>query len=763
MYYKLAQLVLTPGRRSQTVSEIYLAQPDSIKESLAGKLFILIEVEQNNSDSLKIINFLIDNINNNYYQNEKIYLREKISSLKVEHIFEASLAKTNKNLQEYLEKEKIRINPSLINVTVGILHEDMIHVANIGKNKVFLVYKSSSNSKTGNSVEDQNEYKAIDIVHDNKSGKNKAEYQAGKFFSNVVSGQIPEKGIFVFTNEALPEYVSNKQLIQIVTTLPPLSAVEQIKSMLTKINSYVSFLGIIIKSTSVERIEEKREPANISTQESINELNRTEESTENLLAPTGIVDSKKILSGLMARIFKSNDKQPSITKNNAALKDKIFVKKKNFVFLDKIWQKIKNAIIHLINIVFFLLKSLTSREKFSELTTQSKVKTSSFFSNFKYSLFGLNKKSKTLLTIIIACFGIFIISISYSSYSGKQESLKLEYKNAVAQIEQKQNQTDAFLLYNNEDGAKKILNEIEELLKNFPQNTDEQKAKYQEIKSKTEGQLERVRKVAKINDSQEVANFLNLNSNAQAQNLAYLPDLNKIYAGDSSQKTIYIVDISQNLVTPITGFAQPIASLLFPAITKEKSIYYLNNDNVAIFDATKEEIVNIKIELKTSSDKITGANNYNNKLYLLVPSENKIYKYDKNGSSFSTPQNWLTENVDLADSVDLTIDGNIYVLKKNGTIIKLLKGKLQNFSLENVEPAIEQATKFVMLPDQNFIYILESTKNRLVVFNKNGQLIKQYQSDQWKDLKDVVVDEKNKTIYLLNGNSIIKFAAQHIK
>jgi len=492
-------------------------------------------------------------------------------------------------------------------------------------------------------------------------------------------------------------------------------------------------------------------------------LNRTEESTENLLAPTGIVDSKKILSRLIAKFFKSGDKQPSTAKNNAALKDKIFVKKKNFIFLDKIWQKIKNALIYLANMVFFLLKSLTNREKFSELTAQSKVKTNDFFTNFRSSLFGLNKKSKTLLAVIIVCFGIFIVSISYSGYSGKQESLRLEYENAVSQIEQKQNQTDAFLLYNNEDGAKKILNETEELLKNFPQNSDEQKTKYQEIKTKIEGQLERVRKVIKINDSQEVANFLNLNSNAQAQNLVYLPDLKKIYAGDSSQKSIYIVDISQNLVTPITGFAQPIASLLFPSATKEKNIYYLNNDNLAIFDATKEEIANVKIELKTSVDKIAGTNNYNNKLYLLVPSDNKIYKYDKNGSSFSAPQNWLTENVDLADSVDLTIDGNIYVLKKNGTIIKLLKGKLQDFDLETVDPAIEQATKFVMLPDQNFIYVLEPIKNRLVVFNKNGQLIKQYQSDQWKDLKDVVADEKNKTIYLLNGNSVVKFAAQHIK
>jgi nucleoside diphosphate kinase len=97
MYYKIAQLMLTPGKKASTVSDIFIAQPDVIKESLAGKLFILFEIESKKVDSLKVINFLIDNINYHYYQSEKIILREKITSLKVEHIFEDALAKTNKN------------------------------------------------------------------------------------------------------------------------------------------------------------------------------------------------------------------------------------------------------------------------------------------------------------------------------------------------------------------------------------------------------------------------------------------------------------------------------------------------------------------------------------------------------------------------------------------------------------------------------------------------------------------------------------------
>ena len=60
MHYKISQLILTPGQKSSTISEIFLSQPDAQKENLGGKLWLLIEIEINKNNSLKIINFLIE-------------------------------------------------------------------------------------------------------------------------------------------------------------------------------------------------------------------------------------------------------------------------------------------------------------------------------------------------------------------------------------------------------------------------------------------------------------------------------------------------------------------------------------------------------------------------------------------------------------------------------------------------------------------------------------------------------------------------------
>ena len=327
MNYRLAQINLTPGKNAQTVNDVFVAQPDSYKESLAGKLFVLIEIDNTQTGCLKILNFLIDKLNFNYYQNEKIILKERLSSLKTEHIFETTLAKTNKDFEKFIKNEKIRLNIKAINITVGVIHKDTLYFSNQGKNKILLIHKTKTES---NKEEDQTNlnYKITDI-----SGQiNKEEKNKNKFFSNIISGHIPQKSFFFITNEALPEYISNKQLTQIISTLPPLSAIEQIKSLLLKINSYVSFLGIIIKKTALDNSASAQPLKASPSQDSISSLKKTEESTENLLSPSGIVNTGKWLK-IIKSIF--NKKTKTSTQINAGLKDKIYVKRKTFNLFQK--------------------------------------------------------------------------------------------------------------------------------------------------------------------------------------------------------------------------------------------------------------------------------------------------------------------------------------------------------------------------------------------------------------------------------------------
>ena len=61
-------------------------------------------------------------------------------------------------------------------------------------------------------------------------------------------------------------------------------------------------------------------------------------------------------------------------------------------------------------------------------------------------------------------------------------------------------------------------------------------------------------------------------------------------------------------------------------------------------------------------------------IYLLSPSNNQIYKYGRLRSKYSASSEY-NQDADLADSKAIAIDGDIYVLKKGGEIIRIFKSK----------------------------------------------------------------------------------------
>jgi hypothetical protein len=231
MYYKLASILLNgTEQKNDTSTEIFVAQTDSAKEALAGKVFMQLELNLKKSDALKLIEFIINYFTENYYNNERLLLREKMQSLKIEHIFEAALAKSNEALADFLEEEKIKFTPHNINAVIGVVHKDGIHFSTCGKVKALLLYKEKDKTPDGAKADGDGKasYKAMNIISKSEANSHSAQSN-NKIFASVINGQIPKHAYLVFSNEALSEYISDQQLTSVVTKLPPVSAAEQIK------------------------------------------------------------------------------------------------------------------------------------------------------------------------------------------------------------------------------------------------------------------------------------------------------------------------------------------------------------------------------------------------------------------------------------------------------------------------------------------------------------------------------------------------------
>ncbi len=78
MYYKIASLVLNTGKHQTGSREVYVAQPDAVKENLAGKLFLLAEIDGKKMDLKKVIDFVISSLDDFIIMMRRFFYRIRL-------------------------------------------------------------------------------------------------------------------------------------------------------------------------------------------------------------------------------------------------------------------------------------------------------------------------------------------------------------------------------------------------------------------------------------------------------------------------------------------------------------------------------------------------------------------------------------------------------------------------------------------------------------------------------------------------------------
>lgn len=119
-------------------------------------------------------------------------------------------------------------------------------------------------------------------------------------------------------------------------------------------------------------------------------------------------------------------------------------------------------------------------------------------------------------------------------------------------------------------------------------------------------------------------------------------------------------------------------------------------------------------------------------LYLLDPSNGLLWKYARTGDNYSRGISQVDQvDVNLTGAIDLAIDGHIYVLLKDGAVVKLLRGKPDTaFVVADIPKTIEPSTFVALTTDEStdtlFVLAAATSGARVVVLDKNGNYLKQY-------------------------------------
>lgn len=113
-------------------------------------------------------------------------------------------------------------------------------------------------------------------------------------------------------------------------------------------------------------------------------------------------------------------------------------------------------------------------------------------------------------------------------------------------------------------------------------------------------------------------------------------------------------------------------------------------------------------------------------IYLLDAANNEIWSYRATADGFSSPARKNTVKSDIKDAHGMVVDGNIYILKSNGEVIKTYGGSPRTFALKNLPDGLGSATKILTNIAQDHVYFLFPQGRSIVKTDKRGLYIKQY-------------------------------------
>lgn len=143
--------------------------------------------------------------------------------------------------------------------------------------------------------------------------------------------------------------------------------------------------------------------------------------------------------------------------------------------------------------------------------------------------------------------------------------------------------------------------------------------------------------------------------------------------------------------------------------------------------------------------------------YVLDPSENQIWKYERRRTGYSGASAY-NQDANLADTISFTIDGSIYLLGADGGITKLFRGKRTDYNWQNL-PSVEfvgNKLRIYTSAELDSLYVLDPDNARILVFAK-GDRYATYRKQILYDLEDVrdfTVDSSGQKAQIMTKDKI---------
>ncbi len=361
----------------------------------------------------------------------------------------------------------------------------------------------------------------------------------------------------------------------------------------------------------------------------------------------------------------------------------------------------------------------------------------------KFAQFSRTKKFFLIsaLVLLVALIANIAIGAHYKSVRAKAEQIK----NTFAAIGNNLNNVNASYLYGDEANATAALKNIQDQINTL-----------NDLNPTQQQELDNINKqVAELRDKIERKESLEPTAVATLSSADSLIKLPNYFATQTGEAIISYNRGNGNIQDNILKSSETIVRSV--PVKPGLAVIY-NGTSLMAWNSDTGSLGSPFVQNVPTAERATGLAYYpiNRRVYIVDKSAGDVLSFIVGDTNLSKPVVSIDTIDDARRAVDLAVDGAIYLLTDSGRIGKYVSGSPVEFNQPGLFVPISGRGRIYSQSDFKYLYVLDPENRRMLILDKKGGVVKQLVSGQFNNLKDFAIDEKNRIIFVLNDNSLLK-------